>query len=306
MLANTSVCAASYVVSADGNGDYKSIQAAIDNLRAFSPVPHTLYLKPGIYKEKIVLPTWLTNLTVIGEDVDNTIIVWSDYSGKTKHLTTFNSYTLLISGSDILFENITIKNDAGPVGQAVALHIEGDRVVFNNCKILGDQDTIYLGREGARAFFYNCFINGTTDFIFGPSTAYFKNCTIQSKRNSYITAASTPEAIKHGFVFENCKLEAEPSVTKVYLGRPWRDYAKTVFINCEMDKHIRAEGWHNWGRVDAEKRTFYAEYGSTGEGANDEERVKWSHILKNKEIKNYSIEKVLNGYDNWNPLEIVK
>lgn len=301
-LTNISVCAASYIVSANGQGDYKSIQEAVDNLRAFSPVPHTLYVKPGVYKEKIVIPTWLTNLTIIGEDLEKTIIVWDDYSGKTKKLTTFNSYTILVSGNDITFKNITIENNAEPLGQAVAIHIEGDRVVFENCKILGNQDTVYLGREGARIFFHNCYINGTTDFIFGPSTAYFKDCIIHSKRNSYITAASTPEFIKYGFVFDNCKLTADADVTKVYLGRPWRDFAKTVYINCQMDKHIRDEGWHNWGRPEAEKSTFYAEYGTTGEGANDKSRASWSHILKQKEAKDFSLEKVLKGYDNWMPL----
>lgn len=146
---------------------------------------------------------------------------------------TFRTYTLKVEGNSITFKNLTIENNAARLGQAVALHTEGDRLIFINCRFLGNQDTIYTGAKGTRLYFLNCYIEGTTDFIFGPSTALFRNCTIHSKSNSYITAASTPKDVEVGYVFRDCKLTAAPGVDKVYLGRPWRPYAATVFINCE-------------------------------------------------------------------------
>ena len=200
---NTSVVGGTLIVSENGEGDYISIQKAIDNLRAFTPVPHVIYLKPGVYKEKIVIPTWMTELSIIGEDAETTIVTWNDYSGKLDGMHTFNTFTTLISGNDIYVRNVTFQNNAEPLGQAVAINVEGDRVVFQNCRFLGNQDTVYLGREGTRQFFLNCYIEGTTDFIFGPSTALFQNCHIHSKKNSYITAASTPKNSLFGLVFKD-------------------------------------------------------------------------------------------------------
>lgn len=299
------VYAVTLTVSLNGEGDYTSVQKAIDNLRAFTPEPHTIYLKPGVYIEKVTIPTWITDLNIIGEDAETTIITWNDYSGKVDGMHTFNSYTTLIGGNDVFVKNVTFENNAPMLGQAVAIHVEGDRVVFENCWFLGNQDTVYLGREAARHFFVNCYIEGTTDFIFGPSTALFQNCHIHSKKNSYITAASTPKNSRYGFVFIDCNLTAASEVDKVYLGRPWRDYAQTVFIGCQMGKHIRPEGWHNWSRPEVEAQVVYAEYKSSGEGGNSAHRVKWSKQLTFKEVKNYSVEKILSGFDHWKP-EIIK
>lgn len=152
---------------------------------------------------------------------------------------------------------------------------------------MGNQDTIYTGLKGTRLYFQNCYIEGTTDFIFGPSTALFEDCTINSKRNSYVTAASTPQDIEVGYVFKHCKLTANPDVDKVYLGRPWRPYAFTLFIDCEMGKHICTSGWDNWRNSENEKTVRYGEYGSTGEGASGE-RVKWARELSRKEALKYS------------------
>lgn len=153
-------------------------------------------------------------------------------------------------------ENITIENSAGPVGQAVALHIEGDRCVFRNCRFLGHQDTMFASGENARQYYVDCYIEGTTDFIFGPATAVFEKCVIHSKKNSYVTAASTPDWVDYGFVFIDCTLTAAAGIDEIYLGRPWRDYARTVFIRTDMEAHILPEGWHNWSRPEAEKSTF--------------------------------------------------
>jgi pectinesterase len=198
-----------------------------------------------------------------------------------------------VEADDFYASNLTIQNTSGEVGQAVALSVFSDRVVIGNCNILGNQDTLYASGEGNRQYFKDCYIKGTTDFIFGSATALFENCTIHSKKNSYITAASTPEGIEYGFVFKNCKLTADENVTEVYLGRPWRIYAKTVFINCEMGNHIKPEGWHNWSKPEAEKTSFYGEYNCTGAGFKSQSRVSWSHQLSKSQAKDYTVENIL-------------
>jgi pectinesterase len=292
-----------FIVAKDGSGEYTSIQDAINAMRAFPIKPITLIIKNGTYNEKIELPTWNTDVTFIGESAEKTIINFNDYSGRGK-LTTFNSYTAKISGNDFKAENITFVNSAGPVGQAVALHLESDRAVFKNCRFLGYQDTLYLAGENARQYFVDCYIEGTTDFIFGPATALFENCTINNKSNSYITAASTPQGIKYGFVFLNCKLTADSSVKKVFLGRPWREYSRTVFVNCYLGKHIVPEGWHNWSNPDAEKNTFYAEYKNSGPGSDPAKRVSWSKQLTSKQAGEYSVEKILGKQKNTSAREV--
>jgi pectinesterase len=288
-----------YTVAQDGSGDYKTLQEAINACKFFPEGRITIYLKPGIYREKVEIYSWTNKISLLGEDATTTIISFDDYSGKGSH-NTFTSYTIKVMGDDFYAENITFENTAGPVGQAVALHVEGDRCVFKNCRFLGNQDTIYTGGDSSRQYFSHCYIEGTTDFIFGAATAAFEDCIIHSKKNSYVTAASTPEGKRYGYVFINCKLTATAETTKVYLGRPWRNYAKTVFVNCELGEHILPEGWHNWSKPDAEKTTFYAEYNSRGKGANTATRVAWSHQLARKEAQLYTVNKVLAGADGWN------
>ncbi|AHM58501.1 Pectinesterase [Flammeovirgaceae bacterium 311] len=282
------------VVAKDGSGDYKYIQDAIDAVRAFTPIRITIYIRNGIYKEKVHIPAWVTDINLVGESTENTIITYDDHAGRGK-MGTFETYTFRIEGNNINVENLTIQNTSGPVGQAVALHVEGDRLVFRNCRFLGDQDTIFASGEGSRQYYVDCYIEGTTDFIFGPATALFENCHIHSKKDSYITAASTPEWIRYGYVFKGCTLTADAAVEEVYLGRPWRDFAKTVFLNCVLGDHIRPEGWHNWSRPEAEKTTYYAEFKNSGPGANARERVAWSEQLTEKEAASYTIENILAG-----------
>ncbi|KAA6430816.1 pectin esterase [Rufibacter glacialis] len=289
------------VVAQDGSGDHTTIQSAVDAIPAFPNERIEIHIKNGTYREKLVISSWKTKLSFIGEDRDKTIIVWNDYSGKG-NINTFTSYTVLVQGNEFRAENLTFQNDAGPVGQAVALHVEADRCVFQNCRILGDQDTVYAGVDNSRQYYKDCYIEGTTDFIFGPATVVFENCTIHCKKNSYITAASTPQNQPYGFVFLNCNITtAAPEATKVYLGRPWRPYAQTVFLNTRLGTHIRPEGWHNWNKPDAEKTTLYAEYRSSGPGAAPEKRVAWSKQLSRKEARKYKPELVLAGQDKWNP-----
>ncbi|HEY6504440.1 MAG TPA: pectinesterase family protein [Chitinophagaceae bacterium] len=280
-----------FTVAKDGTGDYKYIQDAIDAMRVFPLAPITLYIKNGVYNEKIELPANNTDVTFIGQSVDKTIITFNDYSGRGK-LNTFTSYTAKISGNRFMAENITFANSAGPVGQALALYVDADKAVFKNCRFLGNQDTIYTGGENSRQYFLDCFIEGTTDYIFGPATAVFQNCTIRSKANSYITAASTTSGKKFGYVFLDCKILADSNVSKLYLGRPWRAFSKTVFIRCELPKQITPEGWNNWGNPENEKTAYYAEYKNTGAGAGHTNRVNWSKQLTDKEAKEYTIENI--------------
>ncbi|WP_018479496.1 pectinesterase family protein [Pontibacter roseus] len=289
------------VVSQDGSGDYTSIQAAVDAVPAFPTERIEIHIRKGTYREKLIIPSWKTNLSFIGESKENTIISWDDYSGKGD-INTFTSYTVLVQGNGFEAENITFQNTAGPVGQAVALHVEADRCVFRNCNIIGDQDTLYAGVANSRQYYVNCYIEGTTDFIFGPATAVFENCTIHCKKNSYITAASTPEGQPFGFVFLDCKVTASDEKLQVYLGRPWRPFAQTVFLNTTLGKHIRPEGWHNWNKPDAEKTAFYAEHKSKGPGAAPKSRVAWAKQLKAKEAKKYNPAAILAGTDNWKPI----
>ena len=290
------------VVSRDGTGNFRTLQEAIESARAFMDYTVTIYVKNGVYKEKVIVPSWVENIDIIGEDRDKTIITYDDHANINK-MGTFRTYTVKVEGSDITFKNLTIENNAAQLGQAVALHTEGDRLKFINCRILGNQDTIYTGAKFTRLYFKDCYIDGTTDFIFGPSTALFDDCIIHSKRNSYVTAASTPKEAKYGYIFKHCKLTAEPGVDKVYLGRPWRPYAYTLFIECELGKHIVLAGWHNWGKQSNEETARYMEYKNTGEGANASERVAWSKQLTKKEAEAVTVDAIFRTQSDWNPID---
>ena len=290
------------VVSRDGTGNFRTLQEAIESARAFMDYTVTIYVKNGVYKEKVIVPSWVENIDIIGEDRDKTIITYDDHANINK-MGTFRTYTVKVEGSDITFKNLTIENNAAQLGQAVALHTEGDHLKFINCRILGNQDTIYTGAKFTRLYFKDCYIDGTTDFIFGPSTALFEDCIIHSKRNSYVTAASTPKEAKYGYVFKHCKLTAEPGVDKVYLGRPWRPYAYTLFIECELGKHIVLAGWHNWGKQSNEETARYMEYKNTGEGANASERVAWSKQLTKKEAEAVTVDAIFRTQSDWDPID---
>ena len=289
------------VVACDGAGDYRTLTEAMEGIRAFMDYKVTVFIKDGIYREKVIVPSWIENVEFVGESVENTVITYDDHANINK-MGTFRTYTLKVEGSGITFRNLTIENNAPRLGQAVALHTEGDRLIFADCRFLGNQDTVYTGAGGTRLFFLNCYIEGTTDFIFGPSTALFEGCTVHSKMNSYITAASTPADVVVGYVFKNCKLTAAPGVDKVYLGRPWRPYAATVFIDCELGKHVCPAGWDNWRNPANEKTARYAEYGSMGEGGVAEGRVRWARQLSQEEAEKYNdIKFIFRLCGDWNP-----
>ncbi|GAB3689062.1 pectinesterase family protein [Spirosoma flavus] len=300
-----------FTVAQDGSGNYKTIQEAVNNFRDHMQVRVTLFVKNGTYAEKLVIPSQKPNIHIIGESKEGVIITGDDYSGKAypggKDLTgsskfsTYTSYVVLVDAPDIILENLTIRNTAGRVGQAVALHVEGDRFVCRNCVLLGNQDTLYAAAEGSRQYYENCYVEGTTDFIFGKSIAVFQSCTIKNLSDSFITAAATPNYQKYGFVFLDCKLIADPSVKKAYLGRPWRPQSKTVFIRTAIGRHILPVGWDNWGNADNEKTVLYAEYGSTGAGGDTSKRAGWSKQLSAKDAKEYTLTNIFSAQSAWNP-----
>ena len=311
------------VVSPDGHGDYMTVQEAVNAIPDYSHEQiTTVYIRKGVYKEEVTIPHSKFRVHFKGEDPETTLITFDKYArkfwpGRNFDMGTSGSATIYIHASYVTFENLAFENSAGEgkeIGQAVAVFTDGDFLFFKNCRFLGNQDTLYTygryGKNGGikRNYFLDCYIEGTTDFIFGTSIAYFENCTIHSKKDSYVTAASTLEGQKYGYVFKNCKLTAAPGVTKCYLGRPWGSFAKTVFIGCELGGHIVPEGWHDWekeGKPNTRKNSFYAEYGSTGPGARGP-RADWAHKLSAKDLSDYSFEKVMYQKEDgikWNPYD---
>ena len=311
LLSSTQAAAKSYdnpdtiVVARDGTGEFRSVSEAIEVCRAFMDYRKVIYIKKGTYKEKLIIPQWLQNIELCGEERDQTIITYDDhanilYPPTGKGMGTFRTYTVKVEGNGIAFKNLTIENNAARLGQAVALHTEGDRLLFVNCRFLGHQDTVYTGMAATRLYFKDCYIEGTTDFIFGPSTAWFENCAIHCKADSYITAASTPQEITYGYIFSNCTVTAAENVSKVYLGRPWRDYGYTLFMNCDLPRQIRPEGWHHWQK-EREQTARYLEYNNRGEGADSKERVSWSRQLTKKEAQQITLQNVFQLSNSWIP-----
>jgi len=293
-----------FIVDFNGTGDFTTVQQAINAVPDFRKNETKIYIKKGIYKEKLVLPASKTNVTFIGEETNETILTYNDFAQKHnsfgEEMGTTGSTSFFIFGDGFKAKNITFENSAGPIGQAVAVRVDGDKVIFQNCKFLGNQDTLYLHGDKSRQYYKDCYIEGTVDFIFGWSTAFFENCEIFCKNTGYVTAASTNKESAFGFVFKNCKITGSAEENTFYLGRPWRDYAQTVWINCFMDKHIKPEGWHNWNKPIAEQTTFYAEYNSSGPGASIN-RVNWAKKISKKDSETFTLENVLKGADNWIP-----
>lgn len=308
MLITLSVKAADYnfVVAQDGSGDFTTVQAAINAVPDYRKAgPTRIYIKKGIYKEKIVIAESKQGVQLIGED--GAVLTYDDYAQKPNIFGegkgTSGSGSIYIFGPDFMAENITFENTSGPVGQAVACHVAGDRAVFRRCRFLGFQDTLYTFGENTREYYEDCYIEGTVDFIFGKATAVFNRCELRSKRTGgFLTAPATPQGSNYGYVFYDCKLTADEGVEagSVWLSRPWRPYGKTVFIRCEMGQHIRPEGWNNWGKTDNERTAYYAEYQCYGKGADTSRRVAWSHQLKDANA--YDMTNILKGADGWNPL----
>jgi pectinesterase len=302
------------IVAPDGSGDFTSVQEAISRapMRTGKNDPRWVILvKPGTYRERIHVQRERGNILVRGENAAGTVIVFDQHANLPgpdgKIIGTFRTPTVWVDADGMIWENITIANDAGrpgprddgpPVGQALALRIDGDRVVFRGCRFLGWQDTILTTR--GRQYFVDCYIEGNVDFIFGGGTAYFERCHIHCLADGYITAASTPEGEAHGFVFADCRITGDDGV-RTYLGRPWREFARTVFVRTGMSEVVHPEGWHNWNKPGAEQTTFYREFGNTGPGSALAERAKWAGSLGTGEVARFTPAMVLGGADGWNP-----
>jgi PelA/Pel-15E family pectate lyase len=298
-LAETDVFAAKadIIVAADGSGAVKTVQEAIDKVPENNKKRFVISIKPGIYKEQIRVPANKPYITFLGENAEKTKLTFG-LSNKEAGSTSA-AYAVYVGGHDFYAENITFENSFGTGSQAVAVLVEADRAVFKNSRFLGWQDTLYA--KNGRQFYQDCYIEGHVDFIFGQAAAVFENCVIHSKGDGYIAAPMRFAADEaSGFVFINSKLTGENTQKGVFLGRPWRDYGRTVYLNTEMGAHIRPEGWHHW-QPEREKTAFLGEYRSTGAGAKINERVKWTRQLTEEEAKAFRTENFLKGSDNWNP-----
>ena len=287
------------IIAKDGSGDFTSLQAAVDALPENRTEKETLMIRAGEYRERVVIHR--SHLKIIGEDREKTVITWSacakDRNPDGTERGTFLSASLMVTGEDVEIENLTVRNDAGDgekVGQAVAVYAAGDRGVWRNCNLIAHQDTLFCGplmpkvtadiggRAGtaecvpsagdcpvtrSRQYFENCLIRGDVDFIFGPYRCWFENCTLfMNERGGWYTAANTPEEQPWGLVFHGCRLTGACEPGAAFLGRPWRKFARTLFLNCRMDEHVAPQGFADW---DENRRVTerYGEYGTTGEGA---------------------------------------
>lgn len=321
------------VVSADGRGDFRSVGEALASIPERNAQRRVIFIKHGIYREKLLIDR--PYVTIQGQDPDGTVLTYDDKPNDRgpdgNPLGTYGDYAVKITGGDFVARDIAIQTLAGStVGQAVALDVNADHASFDNCRILGYQDTLYLQNrtdetassnppdqptvQTNRMYFRNSTIAGSVDFVFGSAIAVFDHCDLHSVLNGYVTAASTPKEQKYGFVFLHSKLTAENPYSgslKTYLGRPWRPYASVAFIDTSMARHILSEGWNDWGKTSNQSTARFSEYGSTYENDVKPSRVPWAKTLSEQEVSDYTIQRVLarsagiNAVDDWDPTKMV-
>jgi len=289
------------VVSADGPGDFPTIQRAVDHLLDRAPASVSrviLEIRPGVYRERVKIPQDRPNLTLLGSDASSTLITGSMSAAQAGG--TFFSPITEIDGASFEAENLAFENSFGSGSQAVALSLHSDRAVFRNCRFLGWQDTLYAA--WGRQYYRDCHIEGHVDFVFGNAAAVFDHCEIHSRGSGFIAAQSRMRADEAtGFVFRSCRLTGAPG-SRVYLGRPWRSCSRVVFLECWMGDHIRPAGWDNWGNPANEKTVWFAELGSTGPGADVAKRAPWARTITAADAASFRPERFLKGLDGWNPL----
>jgi pectinesterase len=290
-------------VAQDGSGNYKTVQEALNAVPLNNRIRLIIYIRNGVYYEKLLLDSTKNFVTLIGEDKFKTILTYNDHTGKLSpngdSINTRTSWSFKIKADNFTAKDITFQNDAGfNAGQAVAVESDGDKMEFINCRFIGNQDVLFTNSDKSRQYYENCYIEGTTDFIFGSSTVWFEKCHIHSKKNSHVTAASTPKEKEFGYIFNECVLTGDTSLHNVSLGRPWRPNAHVVYMKCFIGEHIKSEGWSNWNNTDNYKTTRYSEYKNYGPSSEPAKRVEWSKQLTDEEVKKYTIANVLNG---WNP-----
>ncbi len=297
---------ADFVVASDGSGDFKTVQEAVDAAPNESEKRTVIRIEPGIYKAHTVIPKAKINLSLVGDNAKTTILT-NDLTVKSlgedgKEVGTIGSASVVVNADGFQAKNLAFENNAPHIAQALAIYVQGDRAIFRDCRFLGWQDTIRV-RKG-RQYFRDCYISGRTDFIYGEATALFDRCEIHVLEAGWISAANTPETQKYGLIFSGCKISGEAGV-QTMLGRPWRGWAHTVWLDTEMENVIAPAGWHNWNKPEAEATVRYAEFGSKtpdGEPIDVSQRVAWAKKLSAEEAAAYTVERVLAGDDGWNPL----
>lgn len=292
------------VVAANGSGQFTTVQAAINAAPTGTRAnPTVIQIRPGVYKELIYVQREKRFVRLVGEEAEQTVLTCDLHANLRGHdgapIGTFRTASTVIDADDFTVENITFENTAGPIGQALAVRVDGDRVVFRNSRFVGWQDTLLANR--GRHYYEGCFICGHVDFIFGGATACFVRCAIHCRGDGYMTAASTPEEQPYGFVFAQCVITGASPDVKTYLGRPWRDFASVIVLNTAMSDVVHPAGWHNWDQPEREITSRYAEFNSAGAGANMGARVAWARQLTSAEAQAITVETVLGGADGWNP-----
>jgi pectinesterase len=294
-------------VAVDGSKPFKTVQAAVDDYIKKGPAPGgrvwRIHLNPGIYREQVRIPAEAGRLTLMGDSAAQTTIAFALSAAQRKadgtFVGTFNSCTFFVGSSQATFEGITFQNDTTEKAQAVAVRVDGDRIAFRHCRFLGRQDTLLVNQ--GRHYFDHCEITGAVDFIFGGATAYFDHCRIVVTDIGYITAPSTPANSPWGLVFVGCDVSAAQDKAKAYLGRPWRDYGATAFIDCQLGACVRPEGWHDWRVPERQQTSRFMEVGCMGPGAVMAQRVAWIKPLDAAEAKRWTPAHVLGGADHWVP-----
>jgi pectinesterase len=293
------------LVAADGTGQFKTIQDAINAAppNCSQERPWTIKIRAGTYHELVYAQREKHFVRLVGEDPARTTVTFGLCASMPgpdgKPLGTFHTQTVWIDADNFSIENLTLENSAVRLGQALALRVDGDRATFRNCRFVGWQDTLLVNR--GRQYFSHCEISGAVDFIFGGATSFFYRCQIHCLGNGYITAASTPSGQPFGLVFSECTIGGEAGA-RTYLGRPWRPFARVMFLNTEMSEVVVPAGWHNWNRPESEKSADFAEFGSRGPGAQPALRVRWAHGLSRSDAETITPQCVLGGNDGWNPL----
>ncbi|MBN9616986.1 MAG: pectin esterase [Acidobacteriales bacterium] len=299
--------------------DFTSIQEAVN---AAPQTGAVIRIQPGVYREVVHVDKPKVQLRGEGNDPAKVVLVYGNSAAST--CGTSCSATLFVTGDDFFAGGMTIANDysehSDVPSQAVAVKVTGDRAVFRKVRLLGAQDTLYAASDRCmdgrspctvkRQYFTDCYIEGHVDFIFGDARAVFDHCEIHSIPHiagGYLTAQSrsNPEQ-DSGYVFNHCTLTADPGVRNIYLGRPWRDYSTVIFMNTKMGSHIAAAGWSEWkgAPVPRLQTATYAEFHSSGPGANPAAREKWSKQLTEAEAKKYETKAFLAGADGWDPTKV--
>lgn len=288
---------ADIVVAADGTGDVRTVQQAVDRVPDNNSSRIVIRVRPGTYREQVRIPTSKPLIAIEGVDAAKTVLTY-DLSAKAAGSTSA-SYSVYIGGSDFRAENITFENSFGQGSQAVAAMVEADRAVFRKCRFIGWQDTLYA--KSGRQYYKNCYIEGHVDYIFGQAAAVFDSCEIHSKADGYVAAPMRFTADEpSGLIFYKSKLTSADTKQGIYLGRPWRDYGRVVYIDTRMDAQVRPEGWHHW-EPQREKTAFLGEYRSKGPGANNTARVAWAKHLTSTDARPFEPQSFLKGNDGWDP-----